>query len=146
MTKQLQEINAIANNPDKPTFENTIIALEKTGDLFTRVSAIFSNLSSANTNPQMQKLERELSPKLAAHRDTILLNAKLFARVEKLYNNRDKLGLESEAQRLLWRYYQDFIRAGAKLTAADKTKLKVLNEEIAILQTDFTPENTQGNL
>lgn len=138
MAEQLQEINMIANNPDKPTFENSIIALEKTGTLLTRVNAIFFNLSNANTNPQMQKLERELSPKLAQHKNAILLNDKLFARIEALYNHREKLNLDAEAERLLWRYYQDFIRAGVKLGAADKIKLKALNEEIATLQTDFT--------
>lgn len=138
MAEQLQEIDAIVNNPDKPTFENTIIALEQTGNLFARVRAIFFNLSGANTNPQMQKLERELSPKLAAHKNAILLDAKLFARIEELYNNRETLALDAQAQHLLWRYYQDFLRAGVKLGAADKVKLKALNEEIATLQTDFS--------
>ncbi|HTM64356.1 MAG TPA: M3 family metallopeptidase [Gammaproteobacteria bacterium] len=137
MEQQLKEIDVIANNPEKPTFENTIIAMEKTGDIFIRTNAIFSNLNSANTNPVLQKLEVEISPKLAAHKDKILLNGKLFSRIKTLYNERETLGLDTEAKRVLWRYYEDFVRAGANLTAANKEKLMRLNEEIAALQTDF---------
>lgn len=138
MAQALKEVDAIANNKEKPTFENTIIALEKSGRLLSRVDTIFYNLTSANTNPEMQKLERDLAPKLAAHSDAIRMNAKLFARIDALYNERESLHLDAESQRLLWRYHQDFVRAGAKLSDADKAKLKVLNGEIAKLQTDFT--------
>ncbi len=137
MTEQLQEIDVIANNPEKATFENTIIALERSSVLFDRVKAIFVNLCSANTNPAMQKLQRELAPKLAAQQDAIFLNAKLFARIETLYNARNTLDLGPQEKRVLWRYYQDFVRAGAQLSMADQAKLKALNEEIASLQTDF---------
>jgi peptidyl-dipeptidase Dcp len=141
MAEHLKEIDAIANNQDKPSFDNTIIAMEKSGQLFMRVNTIFSNLNSANTNPDMEKLELDLAPKLAAYADAILLNPKLFARIDALYTARDKPGLDAESQRLLWRYYQDFVRAGAKLSPADQAKLKVLNGKIATLQTNFN-QNT----
>jgi len=141
MAEELQEVEIIANNPEKATFENTIVALEKSGALLTHVSAIFFNLNSANTNPQIQKLMRELAPKIAAHKDTIFFNSKLFARIETLYNARNTLGIDAQAKRVLWRYYQDFVRAGARLSIADKAKLKALNEEIVSLQTDFVQKN-----
>ena len=137
MADDLKEAEAIANNKDKPTFENTIVALERSGELLGRVERIFSNLAGANTNPELQKIEKEMSPKLAAHRDAIHLNGKLFARVESLYNDRDKLGLDAESKWLIERYYKDFVRAGAKLSEADKTKLKTMNAELAQLQTTF---------
>ena len=137
MADDLKEAEAIANNKDKPTFENTIVALERSGELLGRVERIFSNLAGANTNPELQKIEKEMSPKLAAHRDAIHLNGKLFARVESLYNDRDKLGLDAESKWLIERYYKDFVRAGAKLSDADKTKLKAMNAELAELQTTF---------
>ncbi|MDI1336654.1 MAG: M3 family metallopeptidase [Lacunisphaera sp.] len=141
MAEDLKEIGAIANNPAKPTFENTIIALEKAGPLLDRVSTVFFSLSGANTNPEMQKLQRALAPKLAAHRDAITLNPVLFARIDALNSARDTLGLDAESARLLWRIHRDFVRAGAKLPAADKEKLKALNAELATLTTSFT-QNT----
>ena len=137
MADELKEAEAIANNKDKPTFENTIVAMERSGELLGRVERIFSNLAGANTNPEIQKIEKEMSPKLAAHRDAIHLNGKLFARVESLYNDRDKLNLDAESKWLVERYYKDFVRAGAKLSDADKTKLKAMNAELAQLQTTF---------
>ncbi|HEY6070784.1 MAG TPA: M3 family metallopeptidase, partial [Chthoniobacterales bacterium] len=118
-------------------FDNTVVALEKTGRLLDRAETTFSNLNSCNTNPAMQKIEEETAPKLAAHRDAIFLNAKLFARVKELYDNRDKLGLDPESAYLLERYYKDFVRAGAKLSDPDKEKLKKINAELATLQTQF---------
>ncbi len=141
MADQLKETDAIAKNPEKPTFDNTIVAMEKSGELLTRTNAIFSNLNGCNTNPEMQKLQRALAPRLAAHTDAIRLNPELFARIDALYAARTTLGLDPESQRLLWRYNKDFVRAGAKLPPADKEKLKVLNGEIATLQTTFT-QNT----
>ena len=141
MTDNLKEVDAIANNPAKPTFENTIIALEKSGDLLGRAATVFFNLSGANTNPEMQKVQRALAPKLAAHNDAIRLNPALFARIETLYNARDTLGLDAESARLLWRYHRDFVRAGAKLSAADQAKLRALNGELATLGTTFA-QNT----
>ncbi len=137
MRAQLKEIDPIANNSAKPTFDNTIVALEKTGSLLDRTDRIFENLNACNTNPELQKVEKEMAPKLSAHHDTIHLNGKLFARVQQLYDNRDKLGLDPESAYLLERYYKDFVRAGAKLSDPDKEKLKKINAELATLQTDF---------
>ena len=138
MSDQLKEIEPIASNAEPPTFENTIVALEKTGNLLGRVDRIFSNLTSANTNPALQKVETEMAPKLAAQQDAIFLNGPLFKRIETLYNNREKLGLDEESTWLIERYYKDFVRAGAKLSDADKTKLKKMNAELAELQTKFS--------
>ena len=137
MADQLKEIEPIAANPEPPTFENTIIPLEKAGDLLGRVSRIFFNLAGANTNPALQKVETEMAPKLAAHQDAISLNGPLFKRVETIYNNRDKSGLDDESKYLVERYYKDFVRAGAKLSDADKAKLKKMNAELAELETKF---------
>src|ERR1700745_2501868 len=137
MREQLKEIEPIANNSEKPTFDNTIVALERTGQLLDRSQRTFSNLNACQTNPTRQKIEKELAPKLAAHRDEIFLNPKLFARVQALYEQRDKLGLDPESAYLLERYYKDFVRAGAKLSDSDKEKLKEINAELAKLQTDF---------
>jgi peptidyl-dipeptidase Dcp len=138
MVDQLKEVEAIAANKEPATFENTIVALERSGDLLSRVDRIFSNLTGANTNPALQKIEKEMSPKLAAHQDAIHLNGALFVRVQSLYDNREKLGLDPESKYLIERYYKDFVRAGAKLSEADKTKLKAMNAELAQLQTTFS--------
>jgi len=137
MRVQLKEIDAIANNAKAPTFDNTIVALEKSGQLLTRVQTIFGNLQGANTDDTLDAIDSEMSPKLAAHADAIFLNPKLFARIDTLFNQRDKLKLDPEAKHLLERYHTDFVRAGAKLSAADKEKLKVVNGEIAKLQSAF---------
>ena len=137
MKEQLKEIEPIANSSEKATFENTVVALEKTGQLLERAQRTFSNLNACNTNPKMQEIEKEMAPKLSAHRDTIFLNGKLFARVKELYENRDKLGLDPESAYLLERYDKDFVRAGAQLSDSDKEKLKKINAELATLQTQF---------
>jgi len=137
MREQLKEVEAVANNSEKPTFDNTIVGLERTGRLLDRAERTFSNLNACNTNPAMQKIEKEMAPKLSAHRDAIHLNGKLFTRIEELYNNREKLGLDPESTYLLERYYKDFVRAGAKLSDPAKEKLKKINAELATLQTDF---------
>src|SRR5437764_4153458 len=137
MQEQLKEVDAIAANAGKASFENTVVALERTGQLLDRVQRTFSNLNAADTNPTRQKIETELAPKLSAHHDAILLNSKLFARVQELYSNREKLGLDPESAYLLERYYKDFVRAGAKLSDPDKEKLKKINAELATLQTRF---------
>jgi len=127
MREELKEIDPIANSSDKPTFDNTIVALERSGRLLDRAQRTFSNLNACDTNPTRQKIEKEMAPKLSAHRDEIFLNPKLFARVRELYDKRDTLGLDPESAYLLERYYKDFVRAGAKLSAADKEKLKKIN-------------------
>jgi peptidyl-dipeptidase Dcp len=137
MREELKEVEVVANNSEKPTFENTIVALERTGRLLDRAERTFDNLNACNTNPTLQKIETEMAPKLAAHRDAIHLNSKLFARVQELYDNPDKLGLDPESAYLLERYYKDFVRAGAKLSDPDKEKLKKINSELATLQTQF---------
>ncbi|SEO32320.1 peptidyl-dipeptidase Dcp [Duganella sp. CF517] len=137
MRQQAAEIEAIANNKKPATFDNTIVAMEKSGQLLSRVSSVFGNLSGANTNDTFKALERDLSPKLAAHSDAIRLNGKLYARIQSLYAKRDKLNLDAESKYLLERYNTDFVRAGAKLSAADKDKLKAMNAELAKLQTTF---------
>src|SRR5213080_620560 len=137
MQEQLKEVDTIAANAEKPTFDNTVVALERTGRLLDRTQRTFSNLNAADTNPTRQKIETELAPKLSAHHDAILLNSKLFVRIQELYSNREKLGLDPESAYLLERYYKDFVRAGAKLSDADKEKLKKINTELATLQTQF---------
>ncbi len=137
MREELKEVDVIAANAEKPTFDNTIVALERTGRLLDRAERTFSNLNAADTNPTRQKIETEIAPKLSAHRDAIHLNAKLFARIQELYDNRDKLGLDPESSYLLERYYKDFVRAGAKLSEPDKEKLKKINAELATLETEF---------
>src|SRR5262249_22681262 len=121
-----------------PTFENTIAALEKTGQTLTRVSLIFNALASANTDDQLQKLQEEEGLKLAAHQHAINLNPKLFARIETLYNQGNTLELDPESNRLLQYHYQQFVMAGAKLSDTDKSKLKKLNEQDAALSAKFT--------
>ncbi|HEX4707376.1 MAG TPA: M3 family metallopeptidase [Candidatus Udaeobacter sp.] len=137
MREQLKEIEPIANNSEEPTFDNTIVALERTGRLLDRAQRTFSNLNACDTNPERQEIDKEMAPKLSAHRDEIFLNPKLFARVQALYDKRDQLGLDAESAYLLERYYKDFVRAGAKLSEADKENLKNLNAELASLQSEF---------
>ena len=137
MSQQRSEINAIANNKAPPTFENTIVAMERTGALLTRTSKVFFNLTQSNTDPAMQKIEEEMAPKLSRHQDAIFLDPKLFARVKAVYDQRAKLKLDPESNRLAERYYQLFVRAGAQLNDADKTKMKALNERLATLSTQF---------
>src|SRR5213082_287022 len=137
MRDQLKEIEPIANSSEKATLDNTIVALERTGQLLDRAQRTFSNLNACDTNPTRQKIDKEMAPKLAAHHDEIFLNPKLFARVKALYEQRDKLGLDPESAYLLERYYKDFVRAGARLSDSEKEKLKEINAELARLQTDF---------
>jgi len=137
MKRQIAEIEMIANNPDPPTFENTIVAMERTGDLLTRTAKVFFNLAQSNTNDTLQKVESDESPKLAAHQDAIFLNPKLFARVKAIYDQRNSLNLDAESNYLVYRYYRNFIRAGAQLSDADKTTLKALNQEESTLSTQY---------
>src|SRR5512137_1719268 len=137
MKLQLEEIAAIAGNPEAPTFENTLVALEKSGQLLERVSLVFNGLTSANTNPALQKVQQDVAPKLAAHRDAIFLNARLFARVDAIYARREGLKLDPESSRLVEFYHQRFVRSGARLSDADKAKLKALNEQDASLSAQY---------
>jgi len=132
------EIETIANNDQDPTFNNTIIAMETSGQLLDRVSTVFFSLTSAHTNDDMEKIRSEMAPKLSAHSDQILLNGPLFKRISQLNDQRYKLGLDSEGIRLIEKYYIDFVRSGAKLSSKEKEKLKSINGEIAVLQTNFS--------
>jgi peptidyl-dipeptidase Dcp len=138
MRQQLAEIDVIANNKAAPSFDNTIVEMERSGQLLSRVAATFFNLTGANTNDTLEGIQRELSPKLAAHNDAIVLNGGLFDRVKALYDKRDSLGLDAESKRVLERYHTDFVRAGAQLNEADKIKLKAINAELATLSTTFS--------
>lgn len=137
MAEELQEVMAIANNPEAPTFANTIVAMERSGELLARASRAFSILTGGFTNPNLDKLDSAMSPRFAAHRDAILLNPSLFSRITRLHESRNTLGLDPESKRLLERYYRNFVRSGAQLSDADKTRLKALNAEIAKLSTQF---------
>ncbi|MBI5920233.1 MAG: M3 family metallopeptidase [Betaproteobacteria bacterium] len=137
MREQLGEITAIADNPEPAGFDNTIVAMERSGQLLQRVSKVFFNLTGANTNDALDAIERDLAPKLAAHRDAIMLNTHLFERVNALYQRRQQLALDPESLHLLERYQTDFKRAGAQLSESDKLKLKDLNAELARLKTRF---------
>ncbi|HEX6929434.1 MAG TPA: M3 family metallopeptidase, partial [Gammaproteobacteria bacterium] len=138
MADHLAEIEAIANNPEAPTFENTMVPLELSGQLLNRVSRVFFGLSSANTNDEMDAIRAEIAPKLSAHSDAIMLNGELFARVQALYEKRDSLDLDAESVRLIEETYQDFVRAGALLTDAEKARVQEINSELASLQTQFS--------
>jgi peptidyl-dipeptidase Dcp len=137
MAEQRKEIRAIADNPAAPTFENTIVAMEKTGALFQRAYAVFNAVTGANTNPVLEKIQQEEAPKLAAHSDAIFLDAKLFQRVAAVYEKRESLKLSPEGLRLVEYYYQRFVHAGANLSDADKEKLKKINEEESTLSNGF---------
>jgi peptidyl-dipeptidase Dcp len=137
MRQQLAEVRAIADNPAAPTFENTFIPLEKSGQMLTRVNMTFNALSSANTDDALQKTQEDVAPKLAAHADAIYLDPKLFTRIEAIYNKRDALNLDPESKRLVEWYYLDFVHHGAKLSDADKAKLQDLHKEESTLTAAF---------
>ncbi len=137
MAEHLREVEAIANNPAPVTFENTLVALEKSGLILNRAAAVFFNLTGADNNDARRELEVEFSPKFTAHNDAISLNPKLYARIKQLYETRDTLGLDAESVRLIERYHTDFVRDGANLSDSDKTKLRAINSELASLGTEF---------
>ncbi|MGA7858246.1 MAG: peptidyl-dipeptidase Dcp [Terracidiphilus sp.] len=138
IAQMLEETRAIADSPAPPTFENTIVAKEKTGQLLDRVMNVFSGVTGANTNPDLQKIRSLEMPKLAAARDEVYLNPKLFQRVSKIYDQRHSLKLDPESLRLVEYDYREFVHAGAQLSDADKAELKKLNEEEANLSAAFT--------
>ena len=137
MKIQLAEMKAIADNPEPPTFENTIVAMERSGELLTRVAKVLFNLDQSNTSEALQKIKSDVAPRLAAHQDAISLNPKLYARVKALYDKRDALGLDAEGKYLIERDRLGFVRAGAELPEADKAALMALNQEEATLTTSF---------
>ena len=135
--EMLREIEAIANNPEQPTFENTIVAMEKAGERLDYVQSIFGVYSSNLSSPQVQALNKEWSPKLSAASDKINLNAKLFDRISKLYEHREHIGLDSKQMRLLTRTYEGFVRRGAKLDEAQKAQLSGYNQQLAASFSEF---------
>lgn len=137
MKEELAEVDAIANNPEAATFDNTILALEKSGRILYRSRAVFYNLLGADKNDEREAIDEKYSPIFAAHRDSIVLNPKLFARIKALHDKRDTLGLDAEGKRLVERYYTDFTRAGANLDETQKARLKQINGELATLSTQF---------
>ncbi|CDZ27138.1 M3 family metallopeptidase [Neorhizobium galegae] len=131
------EIDAIANNPEEPTFTNTVVALEIAGDALSRVSALFWGKAGAHTNENIQALEREIAPKMSRHYSKIGMNAALFARIDTLWDNRKELGLTLEEERVLERHWKGFVKAGAKLAKAEQERLADINEKLAGLGARF---------
>ncbi len=138
MEEQMAQINAIANNTEAPTFDNTLVAMERSGQMLDRVSSVFFSMASANTNDTIEALRSEMAPKLSAHRDAILLNGPLFDRIKTLHEQRDGMELDPESYRLINETYKDFVRAGALLSDEEKETLKAMNAELASLQTQFS--------
>jgi peptidyl-dipeptidase Dcp len=138
MTQELEEMDRIAANPAAPTFENTLVAMERSGRLLARASAAFSGVSQANTNPVLQRSRTALAPQYAAHQDAIHLNKKLFDRIAVIYNHRASLKLDPESLRLVERQYDEFVHTGANLSDADKERLKKVNKEISSLSDAFS--------
>ena len=137
MKEQNAEVEAIINNPEKPTFKNTIEAFEKSGKLFTKVNNVFNCLNGANTNDSLQEISRKVAPMIAKHFDEIYLNEKFFDRVKNIYQEKDKLNLTTEQKVVLENYYLDFVRGGANLNNEGKEKLKKINEELSTLGNKF---------
>ncbi len=137
MKQQLAEVEAIAGQDAEPTFENTIVALEKSGQLLARVQNVFFNMTGSHTNENLQNIQTEMAPLLAAHSDNILLNRKLFERVDRLYSDRDNLNLTPEQKEVLRQHHEDFVRAGARLSEQDQNRIRALNEQLSTLETKF---------
>ncbi len=135
--QQEAEIEQIVANPDEPSFENTILVLDKSGVLLDKVRGVFSPLTSANTNDKMQEIDREVTPMLTRHRDNISMNPELFKKIKAVYDKRNDLGLDAEQLRVTEKYYQDFVRNGANLSPQNQEKLKALNEELSKLSLQF---------
>ncbi|HUG73408.1 MAG TPA: M3 family metallopeptidase [Steroidobacteraceae bacterium] len=138
MTAHLAEVRAIADDPAPPTLANTLLALERSGQVLERATTVFFALVAADTNDARNQLRSDYAPRFAAHTDAILLDARLFARIEVLHQQRNAPSLDAEDRRLIERYHSDFVRAGARLPAADKDRLKAMNAELATLGTRFT--------
>ena len=134
--EQLAEIKAITDNKEEPSFENTILAFDQSGELLQK-AGIFSTLKSANTNDEMQALAREITPKMSAHRDNIMLNKELFARVKAVYEKRNNMNLNAEQMRVVEKFYQDFERNGANLSDEQQTELRKMNDELSMLSLKF---------
>lgn len=137
ISEQEAEIVAIIGNAEEANFENTILAYDQSGELLRKVQGVFGPLTSAITNPEMQALDRQITPKMTRHRDNIALNPELFQRIKSVYEKRNNLGLDAQQIRLVEKFYQDFERSGANLSPDDQTKLRALNEELSKLSLKF---------
>jgi len=144
MRQQLAEIDAIAKQTQPPTFDNTIVAMEKSGALLTRAAKAFFGVIGANTNDTLQKVQEIEAPKLAAHNDAIYLNDQLYSRVRSIYDRRGSINFNPEQKALVERYNRDFVRAGAQLSEADKIRIRALNQELSKLSTDFSTKLLAG--
>ncbi|HEX9383777.1 MAG TPA: M3 family metallopeptidase, partial [Gemmatimonadaceae bacterium] len=144
MRQQLAEIDAIAKQLQAPTFDNTIVPMEKSGALLTRTAKTFFGVIGANTNDTLQKVQEVEAPKLAAHNDAIYLNDQLYRRVKGVYDQRNASNLPDEQRALIERYNRDFVRAGATLSEADKIRMRSLNQELSKLSTDFSNKLLAG--
>jgi len=144
MRQQLAEIDAIAKQTQPPTFDNTIVAMERSGALLTRASKAFFGVVGANTNDTLQKVQQIVAPKLAAHNDAIYLNDQLYRRVKSVYDQRESSNLTPEQKELVVHYNRDFVRAGAQLSEADKVRMRALNQELSTLSTDFSNKLLAG--
>ncbi|MFO1427509.1 MAG: M3 family metallopeptidase [Steroidobacteraceae bacterium] len=138
MARQLEELERIAANPAPPTFENTIAAMERSGRLLDRAASVYGIYSSTLSDATVQQVERDIEPKLAAFRDRITQNERLFRRIEAVYEARERSGLSAEQQRLAWLQYTGFVRAGARLAAPAKQRLSEVNQRLAALYTRFS--------
>ena len=137
MKQHTEEINSITSNTDAPTFENTILAFDKSGKLLTNVSKVFFNLNEAVTDEKMQEIAQKVTPLLSAHQDDISMNEKLFARIKAIYDKRNDLGLDAQQIRVVEKYYRDFEREGANLPKEKQERLKKINEQLAMLSVKF---------
>ena len=144
MRLQLAEIDVIAKQMQPPSFDNTIVAMERSGAVLDRASKTFFAVVQANTNDTLQKIQDVIAPKLAAHRDAIYLNDQLFQRARAIYDRREAGKLNDEQKALVERYNRDFVRAGAQLSEADKIKMRSLNQELSKLGTDFSNKLLAG--
>jgi peptidyl-dipeptidase Dcp len=144
LAEHTAEIAKIAENPDPPSFENVVVALEQSGELLTRVEGVFHNLASAATNEALQAIELEMAPRLSAHWSAISMHPVLFARLDAVYRQRGALGLDAESLRVLERYHLDFVRAGAQLTGEGRDRLAAIAQQLAVLGTQFS-QNVLGD-
>ncbi|MBP3193264.1 M3 family metallopeptidase [Natronogracilivirga saccharolytica] len=137
MAQQMEEIEAIAGNPEPPTFENTIVAMEHSGELLTRVQRVFFNMTSSHTNEKIQEIQSEMAPKFSDHSDNIRLNSDLFGRIETLYEQKEDLGLDEASEKLLKDTHRQFVRAGALLDEEEQKRIREINSELSSLTTEF---------
>ena len=137
MKQQKENIAVLLKKRAMPTFENTILAIEESGELLNRISPVFYNLTSANTSPELEKISKELAPVMSQHSDDIYLNTGLFKRVKQIYDNQSKISLTKEQARLLEKTYKSFVRSGANLNAEQQAKMRQINKEMSLLTLNF---------